>query len=68
MRVSSACPVSRLVFSLRDVLTGPLTCHPQFMLSVGKLCEFAQTVELDSHPLPGDAFIGAFHSANVSIA
>ena len=38
------------------------------MLSVGKLCEFAQTVELDSHPLPGDAFIGAFHSANVSIA
>jgi len=55
-----------LVGSLKDALTGPLTCHPQFMLSVGKLCEFAQTVESDSHSLPGDAFIGAFHSANIS--
>jgi len=40
---------------------------PQFMLSVGKLCEFAQTVESDSHPLPCDAFIGVFHSSNISI-
>ena len=29
------------------------------MLSVGKLCEFAQTVESDPHSLPPDAFIGA---------
>ena len=30
------------------------------MLSVGKLCEFAQTVESDSHPPPRNAFIGVF--------
>lgn len=30
------------------------------MLSVGKLCEFAQMVGSDSHPLPREAFIGVF--------
>jgi len=41
---------------------------PQFMLSVGKRCEFAQMVGSDSHLLPSHAFIGVFHSSNISIA
>jgi hypothetical protein len=44
-----------------------MTLNPQFMLSVGKLCEFAQVVESDSHSVAPEAFIGVsiLHNTNI---